>query len=137
MIHVFVVLRAGLGITPEESIEAKEEVELSEFILPEEFPVEFLFQAHQIRHQAVLHELHPLVLDVIVGGPLQIRNHVRGNSEDGGHFGLLELAGCDELRILRRDGDALVGHAAFQEEWRVWALCRPTDCSMRSCLSRL
>ena len=115
-VHVLVVFASGLGISPEESIEAKEEVILSEFILAEEFAIEFLLQTHQIRHEAVLHELHPLVLDVIVGGPLQIGNHMGRNSEDGGHLGLLELAGCNELRILRRDGDALVGHSTLKEE---------------------
>ena len=59
------------------------------------------------------------MLDVVVRGTFQIGNHMRRNAVDGGDFGLLELAGSDELGIFGRNGGAFVGHTALQQQWDV------------------
>ena len=115
-VHVLVILASRLGIASEQSVQPEEEVELPELILAQELAIELLLKADQIRHQAVLDELHSLMLDVVVRGSFEVRDHVRRDAVDGGDLGLLELASGDELRILRRDADALVGHTAFKQQ---------------------
>lgn len=118
-IHILVVFRAGLGIAAQQSVQTEEEVILPELVLEEQFAVELLLDADEVRHQAILHELHTLMLDVVVRGTLQVGDHMRRDTVDSGDLGLLELARSDELGIFGRDGDAFVGHTALQQQWDV------------------
>lgn len=118
-IHILVVFRTSLGIAAQQSVQAEEEVILPELVLAKQFAVELLLDADEVRHQAILHELHALMLDVVVRRTLQVGDHMRRNTVDGGDLGLLELARSDELRIFGRDGYALVGHTALQQQRNV------------------
>ena len=115
-IHILVVFRAGFGIAAQQSVQAEEEVILPELVLAEQFAVELLLDADEVRHQAILLELHSLMLDVIVRGTLQVGDHMGWDAVDGGDFGLLELARGDELCIFGRNGDAFVGHTDLQQQ---------------------
>ena len=115
-IHILVVFRAGLGIAAQQSVQAEEEVILPELVLAKQFAVELLLDADEVRHQTILHELHTLMLNVIVRGTLQVGDHMRRNAVDGGDLGLLELARSDELCIFGRNGDTFVGHTALQQQ---------------------
>lgn len=56
------------------------------------------------------------MLDVVVRGTFQVGDHMRRDTVDSGDLGLLELARSDELGIFGRNGDALVGHTALQQQ---------------------
>ena len=118
-VHVLVEFTASLGIAAKESVEREAEEEPIELVVAQEFAVELLLETDDVRHEAVLHELHSLMLDVIVSGSLEVSNHVRRDAVDGRYLGLLELTRGDELSVFRWDADALIGHAAFQQQGRV------------------